>query len=145
MLQQHLPLAVLKPLAENTYGSYATLVATTPTARGIETAIILLFHRPRYSLLLQQHLPLAVLKPISSGMSTLRCFQSVATTPTARGIETLFIAVTLAVFHPVATTPTARGIETYLEVLAPLFERLQQHLPLAVLKRIVFMINFLLS
>ena len=66
-------------------GSVRPAVATTPTARGIETrlffAIIVINN------LLQQHLPLAVLK--LHFIESLHDIFHVATTPTARGIETM--------------------------------------------------------
>ena len=60
MLQQHLPLAVLKRVRNNTDKAYLCSVATAPTACGIET-----LHKedlPEIIFWLQQHLPLAVLK-----------------------------------------------------------------------------------
>ena len=59
----------------------------------------------------------------------------VATTPTARGIETQYeLTNHLVIIRGVATTPTARGIETNGDNLScfDINYMLQQHLPLAV-------------
>ena len=62
---------------------------------------------------------------------------AVATVPTACGIETCFKAMLLVIRNSVATVPTACGIETPISVRlinsAP--GKLQQYLPLAVLKQ----------
>ena len=64
MLQQHLPLAVLKLELSCLLFINSFAVATTPTARGIETnGDNLSCFDINY--MLQQHLPLAVLKRIS--------------------------------------------------------------------------------
>ena len=60
-------------------------VATTPTACGIETKQTI--YKREKIILLQQHLPLAVLKP-KNGERTNCLVSFVATTPTACGIET---------------------------------------------------------
>ena len=59
-LQQHLPLAVLKRMLIHLVNFQTLAVATTPTARGIETARIKANSETYIEL--QQHLPLAVLK-----------------------------------------------------------------------------------
>ena len=72
-----------------------------------------------------------------SPMNTGSVRPAVATTPTARGIETFNLFNHLSNNSSVATTPTARGIETAQTKYTAKFRfRLQQHLPLAVLKRI---------
>ena len=86
MLQQHLPLAVLKQI------------------------------RPRQTmeqkqLQLQQHLPLAVLKP-NTLMYSHNIRAKVATALTACGIETIFLQVSFKLSKTVATALTACGIET---------------------------------
>ena len=75
-LQQYLPLAVLKPIHQlMQLVDMHVDVATVLTACGIETLLLL----PRYlfqNRLLQQYLPLAVLKPLNcSGLKipTARC------------------------------------------------------------------------
>ena len=86
-MQQHLPPAVLK-LATMVDKNGQPIVATTPTACGIET-----------------HTNCPALFVL---------FNMVATTPTACGIETEFKYLNWVMkFHCVATTPTACGIETY--------------------------------
>ena len=70
-------------------GSVRPAVATTPTARGIET-----------------------LQIIESTQAKV----SVATTPTARGIETFLLVFLKYHAYAVATTPTARGIETRIQM-----------------------------
>ena len=61
-LQQYLPLAVLKQLTISVLKSQRLqLVATVPTACGIETLMLYLLNNTLISLL-QQYLPLAVLK-----------------------------------------------------------------------------------
>ena len=87
------------------------IVATTPTARGIETS--------------------------STGATGSTDPSKVATTPTARGIETVMrLLINYTQINLVATTPTARGIETLQKHLTSVFQiaTLQQHLPPAVLK-----------
>ena len=69
-------------------GSVRPAVATTPTARGIETPNLL--------------------RTIISFV-----YLAVATTPTARGIETQSNLNYMIRILSVATTPTARGIETH--------------------------------
>ena len=86
-MQQHLPLAVLKP----------------NELKEIEPANTIT--------VLQQHLPLAVLK-LSQYAETVKNQKGVATTPTARGIET----------------------RIYENTMGQQLSALQQHLPLAVLK-----------
>ena len=71
-----------------------------------------------------------------SPMNTGSVRPAVATTPTARGIETCSFNFEVTGNVAVATTPTARGIETQLICMGHKSEVvLQQHLPLAVLKR----------
>ena len=109
-LQQYLPLAVLK-LAEITFD--------------IKT----------FDVELQQYLPLAVLK-LFSRIHTLAA-SIVATVLTACGIET-YMDILLFKMTPylVATVLTACGIETLRKcsLVVVLQYRLQQYLPLAVLK-----------
>ena len=64
------------------------MVATTPTARGIETWQDLIEYNHEFLIVLQQHLPLAVLKPEIVTIVAIVEIVFVATTPTARGIET---------------------------------------------------------
>ena len=66
----------------------------------------------------------------------------VATTPTACGIETPFIKTVFNRLCKVATTPTACGIETQVQQqpLSCHYGKLQQHLPLAVLK-LLYMVS----
>ena len=87
MLQQYLPLAVLKPLFIF-YGGITMLnVATVLTACGIETRD---YDAISYNVLkLQQYLPLAVLKLANSFYYTNFNSHFVATVLTACGIETL--------------------------------------------------------
>ena len=85
MLQQYLPLAVLKRFTLN------------PSKNK--------------SCKLQQYLPLAVLKRQQS-YDTTRCRMAVATVLTACGIETLAIKALRTRFDTVATVLTACGIET---------------------------------
>ena len=82
-MQQCLPLAVLK-LVEKGFFHIRTLVATVPTACGIETGsdAVLLVLTTR----LQQCLPLAVLKLTKA--EARKEMIRVATVPTACGIET---------------------------------------------------------
>ena len=87
---------------------------------------------------LQQHLPFTVLKRITTVSTNFNT--SVATTPTVCGIETTVDGQSLnPICQQVATTPTACGIETYRLACTSLdwTHRLQQHLPLAVLKPIL--------
>ena len=71
-----------------------------------------------------------------SPMNTGSVRPAVATTPTARGIETheLHHLPYRKPSYRVATTPTARGIETHVPMRNEPNLLLQQHLPLAVLK-----------
>ena len=64
LLQQHLPLAVLKPkdISLNIMIQFLDKVATAPTACGIETPVNYFVDIDAFNEL-QQHLPLAVLKP----------------------------------------------------------------------------------
>ena len=113
-LQQHLPLAVLKPSCSN--------VSIT-----------------KISGVLQQHLPLAVLKQNCFEMDgNHHHYQTIAIALTACGIETIKICQYIQSLY-IAIALTACGIETYqfTSWIAdnPYFLwTLQQHLPLAVLK-----------
>ena len=112
-LQQYLPFTVLKLPYRQPFCCYIQLVATVPTACGIETGTCLLPHYQQCFCKLQQYLPLAVLKRF--GIKD-KCFNEsccVATVPTVYGIETsleliLFLYKNLLV----AIVPTACGIET---------------------------------
>ena len=89
--------------------------------------------------MLQQYLPLAVLK-LSKPLHFSELFESiVATVLTACGIETpLSLLVLLRYCRVVATVLTACGIETLTnEIKRSVHARLQQYLPLAVLKRLI--------
>ena len=106
---------------------------------------------------LQQYLPLAVLKLVQ--ITQFQTFWKVATVPTACGIETLRVSppftmwslccnstYRLRYWNPrnhywinfstfdVATVPTACGIETFYAKHLSWITKLQQYLPLAVLK-----------
>ena len=110
MLQQYLPLAVLKLSFKNdVVESVSTLVATVLTACGIET--LNAFNCNSSVLELQQYLPLAVLK-----------LQEIS-----RLDKSMLI---------VATVLTACGIETGYDGPQKVWivGKLQQYLPLAVLK-----------
>ena len=85
-MQQHLPLAVLKPSLYK-HRPNASLVATAPTACGIETR------------------EAGVFAPETE------CW--VATAPTACGIETYYDEIVFFKIYLVATAPTACGIETH--------------------------------
>ena len=87
MLQQCLPLAVLKLAYVEDFGEVPIEVATVLTACGIETfhACSLFFSS---FVRLQQCLPLAVLKRWSLTVKAF-CFNGVATVLTACGIETI--------------------------------------------------------
>ena len=88
MLQQYLPLAVLKLYKIYEAQAQHDAVATVPTACGIET-----LYPTSYQLkslyLLQQYLPLAVLKHRLWEDFLKVGAQDVATVPTACGIETI--------------------------------------------------------
>ena len=84
-MQQYLPLAVLKLISAPPERKRPGLVATVPTACGIETSNHLLCHSQVY--LLQQYLPLAVLKRLECLILKV-AIRGVATVPTACGIET---------------------------------------------------------
>ena len=132
VLQQHLPLAVLKLLnANNANHLFLLPVATALTACGIET------YRRVYRMLwdtivLQQHLPLAVLKLISWDYYTPH--ESCNSTYRLRYWNIYILQQEYYAVNVVATALTACGIETDLHELLALWNRLQQHLPLAVLK-----------
>ena len=136
MLQQYLPLAVLKLSQErNLVDTDLTIVATVLTACGIETinlllAIHLLPRLQQYlplavlklkkalkllktMLMLQQYLPLAVLKLARAKASVMSFKCLVATVLTACGIETDEDCIaTKSNLLFVATVLTACGIET---------------------------------
>ena len=85
MLQQYLPLAVLKLLKEDLEEYLERKVATVLTACGIETVPFPIIISTSPSL--QQYLPLAVLKPIKDVKT--KALKIVATVLTACGIETM--------------------------------------------------------
>ena len=89
MLQQYLPLAVLKLIKKYKYHNYAiNTVATVLTACGIETYRQSKTIPYRRCLPLQQYLPLAVLKRIIQDANK-DSNVKVATVLTACGIETV--------------------------------------------------------
>ena len=163
MLQQYLPLAVLKPFRVFDTIYKELLVATVLTACGIETQADMTVCY--WNGTLQQYLPLAVLKPnyisrrnrnqvygscnstyrlrywnISGARTLTSTFLSVATVLTACGIETrqTFLVFLTQDNPTVATVLTACGIETSLRVIGKSLVALvllQQYLPLAVLKQ----------
>ena len=120
VLQQYLPLAVLKQIHQPQQRHQFLHVATVLTACGIETA--------------------------ASFPSTPVSFKiRVATVLTACGIETSVIAITkLCRIELVATVLTACGIETSVHSFTScsLCKELQQYLPLAVLKQNHFRGNY---
>ena len=90
------------------------LVATVPTACGIET--LLKCWKVYKFFKLQQYLPLAVLKRLHHMLvSRQSSNESVATVPTACGIETVAFSFLLVATSRVATVPTACGIETCMQ------------------------------
>ena len=108
MLQQYLPLAVLKLLKEDLEEYLERKVATVLTACGIETVPFPIIISTSPSL--QQYLPLAVLKPIKDVKT--KALKIVATVLTACGIETHKCHHLLQCLI-VATVLTACGIETH--------------------------------
>ena len=84
-LQQYLPLAVLKLYSLRQLINQLTNVATVLTACGIETIDIFNFSNSFY-IKLQQYLPLAVLKRLQKASGV--AYYTVATVLTACGIET---------------------------------------------------------
>ena len=111
-LQQHLPLAVLKPVCCNdSFKSDAVVVATALTACGIETKNSHVHISPHIPPPLQQHLPLAVLKRSRFNVFTVTIFFE------------------LQQHLPLAVLKLSDNNSE--SMMSP---RLQQHLPLAVLK-----------
>ena len=128
MLQQYLPLAVLKLNIQPIKPLRCLLVATVPTACGMR-------RRVRGSRGVKRRWGPHISSPWPNGRENKG---DEVTVLTACGIETYrFYWIPMGVEQLVATVPTACGIETLLCIAAPTRKifMLQQHLPLAVLKR----------